>query len=125
MENTPSRSFQDLRVWQDGHTLVVHVYNITKNFPKDELFGITNQIRRAAVSITSNLSEGFNRNSRKEKLQFYYISLGSIAELQNQLLIARDVAYLNGEVFDKIEAQIITVQKQLNALIQKIRSIST
>ena len=124
MENTVAKSFKDLRVWQEGHKLVVDIYKITKSFPRDEIFGITNQIRRAAVSITSNISEGFNRSSPKEKLQFYSISLGSLAELQSQIMVARDVGYLNSELFDKIEEQIILVQKLLNALVRKIRLVS-
>lgn len=124
MENTKAKSFKDLRVWQEGHKLVLEIYKTTKEFPKDELFGITNQIRRSAVSITSNIAEWFNRNSYKEKLQFYFVSLGSLAELQSQILVAADVGYLRRELFDKIEMQIVIVQKLLNALISKIKSAS-
>ena len=115
------RSFKDLNVWKEGHKLVLDIYKITKTFPKDELFGLTNQIRRAAVSITSNISEGFNRISHKEKLQFYFIALGSLAETQNQLLIAKDIGYVKLEVFDKIESQLIVVQKLLNGFIKSTR----
>lgn len=111
-------------VWQEAHKLVLEIYKITKDFPKDELFGLTNQIRRASVSITSNISEGFNRNSSKEKLQFYYIALGSLAETQNQLLIARDIEYIKQDIFDKIGAQVTTVQKLLNGFIKSTRSFS-
>jgi len=103
---------------------VLEIYKITKNFPKDELFGLTNQIRRAAVSITSNISEGFNRISPKEKLQFYFIALGSLAETQNQLLIARDIGYIKLEIFDKIQTQLVVSQKLLNAFIKSTRSLS-
>jgi len=121
MEFTPIKSFKDLIVWQEGHVLVIEIYKITKTFPKDELFGLTNQIRRASVSITSNISEGFNRNSQKEKLQFYFIALGSLAEVQNQVIVARDIGYLSLELSAKIEAQITVIQKLLNGLIKKIR----
>ncbi|MEK7194099.1 MAG: four helix bundle protein [Patescibacteria group bacterium] len=123
MENPPIKSFKDLKTWQEAHALVIEVYRVTKSFPKDELFGLTNQIRRAAVSITSNISEGFNRSSQKEKIQFYFISLGSLAELQNQMLIARDVGYLTPEAFAKMEMQIVVVQRLLNALITKTKSL--
>lgn len=74
------KSFTDLNVWKEGHKLVLQVYKLTKEFPKEELFGLTNQIRRAAVSITSNIAEGFSRHSYKEKLQFYSTALGSLTE---------------------------------------------
>jgi len=88
------QSFTDLVTWQEGHKLVLDIYKSTKSFPKEEMFGLTNQIRRAVVSITSNIAEGFNRKSIKDKTHFYVMAHGSVAEVQNQLLIARDVQYL-------------------------------
>jgi four helix bundle protein len=123
MENAPIKSFRDLKVWQEAHSLVVEIYKITKDFPKDEVFGLTNQIRRASVSITSNISEGFNRVSQKEKVHFYFIALGSLAEVESQILIAKDVGYLNPSISGKIEVQIIVIQRLLNALIKKIKSV--
>src|SRR3989338_6098100 len=86
--------FTDLIAWQEGHKLVLLIYQITKDFPKDELYGLISQMRRAAVSITSNLAEGFSRRSSKDKNNFYTMSLTSLIELQNQLLISKDVSYL-------------------------------
>lgn len=123
MENAKIRSFKDLNVWKESHILVLEIYKATKTFPKDELFGLTNQIRRAAVSITSNISEGFNRISPKEKLQFYFIALGSLAETQNQLLIAKDIGYVKSEVFDKIELQLVVAQRLLNGFIKSTRAL--
>ena len=80
------KSFTDLNAWKEGHKLVLMIYGITKQFPKEEIFGLTSQIRRCVVSITLNIAEGFSRQSYKEKVRFYSISLGSITELQNQLL---------------------------------------
>ncbi len=100
---TPGRKIQkftDLQAWQHGHALVILIYQLTKQFPKEELFGLTNQLRRAAVSITSNIAEGFRRLSPKEKIQFYAIALGSLTEIENQLFIARDVGYVSIETFD-------------------------
>lgn len=88
------RSFTDLHAWQKAHELVLEVYKITKYFPREEQFGLTNQIRRASISVSSNLAEGFSRRSYKEKIQFYSMALGSTTEVQNQLLIAKDVDYI-------------------------------
>jgi four helix bundle protein len=109
-------SFTDLIAWKEGHKLVLMIYEITEKFPPKENFGLTSQIRRSAVSITSNIAEGFSRFSAKEKYQFYCISIGSLTELQNQLLIARDVGYLGKEGFTKIANQTITVHKLLCGL---------
>ena len=125
MENNKNtiKSFTDLQVWQEAHKLVLMVYKLTKKFPKEELFSLTNQIRRAVISVTSNIAEGFSRQSYKEKLQFYYMALGSLTELQNQLLIAKDLNYLNQTEFDKVVEQAISVHKLLNAFIAKTKTI--
>lgn len=116
------KSFTDLNAWKEGHILVLEIYKITKNFPKEELFGLSNQIRRASVSITSNIAEGFSRISPKEKLQFYYISLGSLTEVQNQILIARDINYVDKYTFMEVADQSVIVSKLINGLIKKCRS---
>ncbi len=118
------RSFTDLQAWREGHTLVIMIYRVTKLFPKEELFGLTSQLRRAAVSITSNIAEGFSRGSYKEKVQFYAIALGSLTETQNQLLVAKDIGYLDEEAFRKISSQSISVSKLLNGLIKKSKAHS-
>jgi four helix bundle protein len=122
MKDEKINSFTDLEVWQEGHKLVLIVYKITKNFPKEELFSLTNQLRRAVVSITSNIAEGFSRQGYKEKLQFYYMALGSLTEVQNQLLIAKDLKYLTRNNFDILAKQITTVHKLLNAFITKTKT---
>lgn len=119
--NIKIKSFTDLIVWQEGHKLVLMIYQITKEFPKEEIFGLTSQIRRAAVSITSNIAEGFTRQSLKEKIYFYSISQGSITETQNQLLIARDIKYINNEKFQEIAEKTVTVNKLLNGLLRKTK----
>ena len=80
------KSFTDLNAWKEGHKLVLMIYETTKKFPKEEIFGLTIQLRRCSVSITSNLAEGFSRQSYKEKSYFYSMALGSVTELQNQIL---------------------------------------
>lgn len=112
------KSFTDLQAWKEGHKLVLLIYNITKEFPKEEVFGLVSQMRRAVISITSNIAEGFSRTSRKEKKQFYSTALGSLTELQNQLLVCRDVVYINKENFAKIAQQTIVVSKLVRGLIK-------
>jgi four helix bundle protein len=111
-------SFTDLDAWKEGHVLVLMVYKITNKFPQSEEYGLKQQLRRASVSITSNVAEGFSRQSYKEKTQFYILSRGSITETQNQILIARDVQYINESKFNEIAAQTVLVSKITNGLIK-------
>mgnify|MGYP001580519487 CR=1 FL=1 len=110
------KSFRDLNAWKEGHKLVLMIYEITKKFPQSETFRLTNQVRSAVVSITSNIAEGFSRNTSKEKYQFYSIAHGSLSELQNQLFIAKDVGYLDNESFNKVFDQTNIVSRLLNGL---------
>ena len=118
------KSFTDLEAWKEGHKLVLLIYKITVNFPKDEMYGLISQMRRSAISITSNIAEGFSRHSFKEKVQFYSITQGSLTELQNQLLIAKDVGFLDKNTFSTIAEQSIKVSKITNGLVKKSRSYS-
>ncbi|MFA5022403.1 MAG: four helix bundle protein [Patescibacteria group bacterium] len=117
------KSFTDLNAWKEGHQLVISIYEITKQFPNDELFGLTNQLRRAVVSFTSNIAEGFSRHSYKEKLRFYFIALGSLTEIQNQLLVAKDIKYLAIKNFNDLEEQTVKISKITNGLIKKTKLI--
>lgn len=118
MERKKIKSFTDLIVWQEGHKLVLEIYKMTKVFPKEELYGLVSQMRRAAVSVTSNIAEGFSRRSYKEKTRFYRQGLGSLTELQNQLLISRDLSYIKSSSFDVVVEQMISVHKLFNRLIK-------
>lgn len=118
-------SFTKLDTWKEGHRLVLMVYKIVKIFPGSELFALVNQMCRSSVSITSNIAEGFSRQSYKEKVQFYSMSLGSLTELQNQLLIARDVGYIKGPDFKSPADQSVVVHKILVGLIKKSKSYSS
>src|SRR3989344_438435 len=91
--------FTDLLAWQKGHKLVLMIYQLSKHFPPDERFGLTSQMRRAVVSITSNLAEGFGRRSLLDKKRFYDIAMGSVYEIQNQLFIARDIQFISPLAF--------------------------
>ncbi|MDD3487587.1 MAG: four helix bundle protein [Candidatus Moranbacteria bacterium] len=116
MESKKIKSFTDLYAWQEGHKLVLMIYRETEKFPKKEIFGLTGQMRRCAVSITSNIAEGFSRSTAKDKCQFYSISHGSLTELQNQLLIAKDVKYIDRDLFKKLADQSVIVAKLINGL---------
>ncbi len=122
-ESDKITSFTDLNAWKEGHKLVLEIYKITKEFPKDEIFALISQMRRCVVSITSNIAEGFSRQFYKEKVQFYSIALGSITELQNQLLISKDVNYITDEIFQNIAQQTVKVHKITNGLIKASRTI--
>ena len=89
----PAATFEDLRVWQKAHAIVLQVYAVSSNFPKNELFGLTSQMRRAAVSVPANIAEGFKRRGRMDKVRFLGIAAGSLAELRYYLRLAGDLGY--------------------------------
>lgn len=121
-QNKTIRSFTDLDAWREAHKLVIAIYKITKNFPKEEVFGLTNQMRRAVISITSNIAEGFSRQSYKDKIQFYSVALGSLTELQSQAIAAKDIGFMNQNDFAKVMDQSVTVHKILSGLIKSSKS---
>ena len=123
-EKKTIKSFTDLEVWKEGHKLVILVYRETELFPQKEVFALTNQMRRCVVSVTSNIAEGFSRQSYKEKVQFYCIAQGSLTELQNQLLIARDVGFLTKEKFKQLADQSVIVHRIMSGLIKKSKTYS-
>ncbi len=122
-KNKKIKDFRDLYTWQEGHKLVIYIYNIIKNFPHEEKFGLGNQLRRAVVSITSNLAEGFGLRTYKEKLHFYFIAQGSLTEVKNQLLICKDVKFIDEDEFNKIYNQANTCHKLLQGLISKTKKL--
>jgi len=115
-------SFKDLIAWKEGHLLVLEIYKITENFPKSEVFGLTNQMRRAAVSITSNIAEGFSRRTAKEKIQFYRTSLGSLTEIQNQLIVSKDLKYITNDLYEAIDQKTTKIHKLINGLVKSSKS---
>src|SRR3989344_524737 len=112
------RRFTDLHAWQEGHKLVLMVYRNTETFPDKEKFRIIDQMRRAVISLTSNIAEGFSRRSSKEKNRFYCMAQASLVELQNQLIISRDIGYLPNDDFKIIADQSIVANKLLNGLLK-------
>jgi len=121
MESSKAYSYKDLIVWQKAMTLVVEIYELTKCFPKEEMYGITSQIRRSAVSIPSNISEGKYRSSKKDFKRFLEISYGSGAELETQIEIAKNVFKKEGFDYLKVEEFLLEVMKMLNKMITSIR----
>ena len=117
------KGYRKLLVWEKSDRLAFEIYIATKKFPKEELFGLIIQLRRAVISYTSNIAEGFSRDSYKDKTRFYSIALGSLTEIQNQLLISRDLNYLSKEEFIRLANQTILISKITNGLIKKSKSI--
>lgn len=124
-QDTKIKSFTDLNAWKESHSLVLEIYKCTKKFPSEEKFGLSDQMRRCSVSISSNISEGFSRRGQKEKTQFYYMALGSLTELQNQLLIVRDLGYISKEEFKLSAEKTIIVSKLVNGLIKSSKMLNT
>lgn len=122
--NRKIQSFKDLDVWKKSHKLAIVIYTITKRFPKEELFGMTSQMRRGSISIPSNIAEGFSRESYKGKIQFYSIARGSLTELESQLLLAKDVDLISQESYKEIMDVFLPTHKLLNAFIRKIKELS-
>lgn len=118
MGNDTVRHFRDLRVWQEGHTPVLLIYRLTKQFPAEEQYGRSNQSRRAAVSITSNIAEGFGRATARDKRHFYMTAKASLAEIQNQMLIAKDLGYITELEWKNVEAQSVVSDKLLTNFIR-------
>jgi len=111
-------SFTDLNAWKEGHKFVLMIYKLTASFPAKEKFGLASQMERAVISYTSNVAEGFTRLGKKEKINFYYMAKSSLTELQNQLLVCRDLRYINKENFNLIWNQTTTVHKLITGLIK-------
>jgi four helix bundle protein len=115
------KTHRDLDVWKKSVSLVTSIYEITKSFPKEEIYGLTNQIRRAAVSVPSNIAEGSARQGNKEFIQFLYIALGSLTELGTQLIIASNLKYLSEESFISLMSKQKEIGKMLIVLIRYIK----
>jgi len=113
------KSFEDLIVWKKAHELTLKIYKLTSNFPKQELFGLVSQIRRASVSVESNIAEGFSRNTIKERKQFYCISRGSLEEVKCQLIIAKDLEFISYKEYLNLKELMEEVGKLLYYWINK------
>ncbi|MFH1170340.1 MAG: four helix bundle protein [Candidatus Vogelbacteria bacterium] len=113
-------SYQNLTVWQRGIELVIKLYKLTEKFPSTEIYGLTSQMRRSAVSIPSNIAEGRRRGTKKDYLQFLRIAFGSGAELETQLLIAQKLSFGDKMAYNEVSGLLEEVMKMLNVMIRKM-----
>ncbi|MBP6127311.1 four helix bundle protein [Flavobacterium sp.] len=115
-------NFRNLLIWQKSMVLVTKIYTVTNNFPKEEVFGLTSQIKRSAISIPSNIAEGLGRESSQEFLRFLKISIGSLFELQTQLEIAKNIIYLDEETFNNLYEDTRELERMIVSFTNKIKN---
>jgi four helix bundle protein len=114
------KDFSNLEFWKRAHSLVILIYKISHNFPKEEIYGLTSQIRRSAVSVPSNIAEGCGRNSSAQQINFFQIACGSLSEFQYQTLLAFELGYLKEHEYEYFDAEIIAVRKMIYKYIEKL-----
>ena len=115
----PTQSFKDLFIWKEAYNITLTIYEITKDFPKFELFSLTNQLRRSSHSVNTNIVEGFHRNTGKEFVNFLHIAKGSVNETMNHLILAKDLGYITNEQFLFLEQKLISLSKIIYTSIKK------
>ena len=115
------KDFRNLKVWEKSHQLALEVYRCSVNFPKEEMFGLTSQVRRAGSSIPANIAEGCGRGGEADFARFLQIAMGSASELEYHILLAHDLGYLDGSAYQTLNAHIVEVKKMLASLIGAIR----
>lgn len=115
------QDYKKLSVWQKAHVLAVAVYRVSSEFPRDELYGLTSQIRRACVSIPANIAEGCGREGAAELSRFLQIALGSASELEYHLLLANELRFLSSKDYENLDNQVDEVKRMLTSLIQKVK----
>lgn len=116
------QNFKTLKVWEKGHQLTLAVYRATARFPKDELYGLTSQIRRSSASIPANIAEGCGRSGRAELSRFLQVSMGSASELQYHLLLAHDLKFFDDALYKELEDQVIELKRMLSSFVLKLRT---
>lgn len=116
------RDFRKIQVWERPHRFTLQIYKITSSCPKDELYGLTSQMRRAAVSISSNIAEGFGRNTQTELAHFVHISGGLASELEYQLILAHDLGYIDDDTYPKLNSEINEIKPMLNGFEKAIQA---
>ena len=118
------QDYRNLKVWERAHQLTLAVYRATSRFPKDEMYSLTSQIRRACASIPANIAEGCGRNGDAELARFLQIAMGSASELDYHLLLARDLNFVNSRDYEQLSSELAEVGRMLNVFIQKLRANS-
>ena len=115
------KDFRKLKVWEKSHKLTLWIYTLTKEFPRDELYGLTNQMRRSSASIPSNIAEGCGRDSQAELTRFFKLAMGSSSELEYQLILAHDLNYIDEKAYQDFLSELSEFRRMLNAFIQKLK----
>jgi four helix bundle protein len=118
------QDFRNLEVWRKAHTLTLDIYRSTREFPSDELYGLTSQMRRSASSVPTNIAEGCGRSGNKELVRFLQISMGSASELEYQLLLSRVLDYLSPTDYESLHGQVVIVKKMAASLMRSLRERS-
>lgn len=118
------KDFKDFKVWVKAHEVALAIYQSTRGFPREEVYGLTSQMRRAAVSIAANIAEGCGRRSDAELHRFLQIARGSASELEYHLILARDLRFMTDIEFRRLETRVVEVQRMLTSLVQRIRPAS-
>jgi four helix bundle protein len=114
------KNFKELKVWQKAYQLCLEIYRVTRNFPKEEIYGLTSQIRRAAVSVPSNVAEGYGRKTTGEYIQALYVAYGSNCELETQVLLSGDLGFVRREDLLRLQQEIGDVERMLKGLIKSL-----
>lgn len=117
---TKYKSFEEMPMWQKAHELAVEVFQVSERFPRKEDYGLTSQLRRAALSIPANIAEAFGRFHYKDKLNFYYNSRGSANETKSHLLYAREVGYIDASIYEDLDHKLSEVLLELNSVISTL-----
>jgi four helix bundle protein len=116
------KDFRKLKVWEKAHQLTLRIYKVTEEFPREELYGLISQIRRASVSIPTNIAEGAVRSSDADFARFLYIALGSTSELEYLFLLSKDLKFIQSEVQEELNAEINEIKKMLITFIKKLKA---
>jgi len=116
------KDFHKLKVWERAHNLTLEIYLSTQYFPKEELYGLTNQMRRSSASIPTNIAEGCGRNSNAETIQFFNMATGSASELEYQLILAHDLHYLDDKSYFVLLSELVEVRRMLYAFVQRLKT---
>jgi four helix bundle protein len=122
MKGLAMRDFRQIKVWEKAHRLTLEIYKTTARFPREELYGLTSQLRRASASIPANIAEGFGRGGNVELARFLQIGMGSAYEVEYHALLAKDLGFITVDAYEHLEKQIVEVKRMLAALLLKVRA---
>jgi four helix bundle protein len=116
------QDFHKLKVWEKAHSVTLEIYAMTKRFPKEEIYGLTSQLRRSAASVPTNIAEGCGRGTQKELAQFLQVAMGSASEVEYLLILAKDLHYLEQMPYNHFSENIIEIKKMISSLIHKLKT---